>query len=119
MRIYAIYSVSGAYEDMITSLVEAHTNPNIAKERLQALKLKEEQRIVQCMYCQECPYYDNIDEDYTNGGSKEIIDAMNRRCPNRIGHHYVDANGYLYCIDYEEFGDSDSYYIEEIEVIED
>lgn len=119
MKIYAIYSVTGEYEDMVTSLVEAHTNYDITKERLQALKLKEEQRIVQCIYCQECPYHDSIGEDYTNGGSKEIIDAMNRRCPNAIGHHYVDTNGYLYCTDYEEFWDSDSYYMEEIEVIED
>ena len=119
MKIYAIYSLTGYYEDMTTSLVEAHTNYDIAKERLHALKLDEEQRIVRCTYCQECPYYGNIGEDYTNGGSKEIIDAMNRRCPNGIGHHYVDANGYLQCIDYEEFCDSDSYYIEEIKVIED
>ena len=119
MKIYAIYSLTGEYEDMTTYLVEAHTNPNIAKERLLALKLEEEQRIARCVYCQDCPYYDNIGEDYTNGGSKEIIDAMNCRCPNGIGHHYVDANGYLHCTDYEEFCDNNYYYIEEIEVIED
>lgn len=119
MKVYAIYSITGEYEDMITSLVEAHTNYDITKERLYALELEEKQRIAQCVYCQECPYYDNIGWDYTNGGSKEIIDAMNRRCPNSIGHHYMDANGYLQCTDYNEFGDYTSYYMEEIEVIED
>lgn len=119
MKIYAIYSVTGEYEDMTTHLVEAHTNYDIAKERLHALRLEEEQRIVRCVYCQDCPYYDNIGEDYTNGDSKEIIDAMNHRCPDTIGHHYVDTNGYVHCTDYEGFGDDTSYYIEEIEVIED
>lgn len=119
MKVYAIYSVTGEWEDTITSLVEAHTNYDVAKERLNALKLKEEERIKQCNYCQECPYNDNLCEIYEDGGGKEIIEAMNHRCPNTIGHHYIDANGYLKCLDYEEFGDSDSYYIEEIEVIED
>ena len=84
MRIYAIFSVTGEYEDMTTCLMEAHTNYDIAKERLLTLKLEEEQRIARRIYCQNCPYYDNMGEDYTNGGSKEIIDAMNRRCPNGI-----------------------------------
>ena len=73
MKIYAIYSVTGEYEDMTTSLVEAHTNYDIAKERLKALKLKEEQRIVQCIYCQECPYYDNIGEDYQMVAVKKLL----------------------------------------------
>lgn len=119
MRIYAIFSVTGEYEDIETSLVEAHTNYDIAKERLHALKLEEEQRIARCVYYQECPYYNNIGEDYTNVGSKEIIGVMNHRCPNGIGNHYVDTNGYLHCTDYEGFGDDTYYYIEEIEVIED
>lgn len=119
MKAYAIYSISGCYEDMVTQFVEAHTNKEIAKKRKEELELEEKQRVVQCLYCQECPFFNNMGEDFINGGSGEIIDAMNRRCPNSIGHHYVDGNGYLQCTDYAEFEDMDSFYIDEIEVIED
>lgn len=119
MKVYAIYSISGYYEDMETSLVEAHTNKEITKKRKEELELEEKQRVAQTLYCQECPFFDNMGEDFINGGSKKIIDAMNSRCPNSIGHHYADANGYLQCTDYQEFKDMDSFYIDEIEVIED
>jgi len=119
MKAYAIYSISSCYEDTETQFVEAHTNRDIAKKRKEELKLEKKQRIAQSVYCRECPYVENWGKDFINGGSKEIIDAMNRRCPNSIGHHYVDANGYLHCVDYQGFEDIDSFYIDEIEVIED
>lgn len=119
MKAYAIYSISGCYEDMVTQFVEAHTNKDIAKKRKEELEFEEKQRIIQSVYCRECPYVENWEEDFTNGGSEEIIDAMNRRCPNSISHHYMDANGYLHCVDYAELEDMDSFYIDEIEVIED
>lgn len=119
MKAYAIYSITGCYEDTVTQFVEAHTNKDIAEKRKEELELEEKQRIAQYVYCRECPYRENYGEDFTNGGSKEIIDAMNRRCPNSIGHHYMDANGYLHCVDYQDFRYIDSFYIDEIEVIED